>query len=287
MRLAFPAAERWRAGLDAWRIPPEILAGAVASPWTLPVNVFAGRARKQVDEPSGLSYDVAVEALPLGGTVLDVGAGAGAASLSLRGVAGVLTAVDESEAMLATFTDLATAASVAARTIVGTWPAIATIVPTADVVVCHHVLYNVADLVPFVNALTAHARHRVVVEITNRHPAALLNPVWSALHGIDRPDGPTAADAVEVIASTGVDPHQQSWRRPITQDGTDYDELIASTVRRLCLGPERVGDVEAALRDLGVSRDRPYLGPSLRELVTIWWDVPPLTRPTAGDRQPT
>jgi len=269
--------ERWRAALEQWRIPPEILAGAATSPWTLPVKMFAGRARRQLEAPSGLSYEMALEALPPGGSVLDVGAGAGAASLALRSVAGAITAVDESEAMLATFSDLASTASVPAHTmlantVLGTWPAVAANVADADVVLCHHVVYNVADLVPFVTALTEHARYRVVVELTARHPAALLNPLWSALHGIDRPTGPRAADAIDVIASTGVDPRWQVWRRPITQDGTDYGELVASACRRLCLGPERMSDVEAALRDQGVRPDRPYLGDAMRELVTIWWE---------------
>lgn len=269
------AAERWRAALEEWRIPPDILAGAAASPWMLPVKMFAGRAREQLEVPSGLSYEVAVEALPPGGHVLDVGAGAGAASLALRGFAAEVTAVDESEAMLATFQALTGAAAVPVHTVLGTWPAVASTVPQADVVLCHHVVYNVADLVPFVVALTDHARRRVVVELTTHHPAALLNPLWSELHGIERPDRPRAVDAIEVIASTGVNPQWQVWRRPITEVGTSYDELIASTCRRLCLGPERMGDVEAALQHQGVRPERPYLGDAMRDLVTIWWDTSP------------
>jgi hypothetical protein len=112
----------------------------------------------------------------------------------------------------------------------------------------------------------------VVVEITPRHPAALLNPLWLALHGIERPTSPTASDAIDVIAETGVEPRWRAWSRPITSDGTGYAELVDATCRRLCLGPERRGDVEAALRDLGVVPERPYLGSPDRDLVTIWWD---------------
>ena len=266
------AAERWRADLGAWRIPQAILVGAGTSPWELPVAMFACRARQQLGDPSGRSYELAAGALPARGSVLDVGAGAGAASLSLRRLAGAITAVDESGAMLAAFARLAADVPAATETIAGTWPAVAASVPAADVVVCHHVLYNVADLVPFVTALTAHARHRIVVEITARHPAALFNPLWKALHGVDRPDRPVAADAIDVIAATGVEPRWQAWQRPVTLDGTGYDELIASATRRLCLGPERLADVETALRGLGVSRERPYLGPPVRDLVTIWWN---------------
>ncbi|MHB8510630.1 MAG: ATP-binding protein [Actinomycetota bacterium] len=61
----------------------------------------------------------------------------------------------------------------------------------ADVVVCHHVLYDVADIVPFVHALTEHALNHVVIEIFDEHPVAWMNPLWRELHGIGRPDAAT------------------------------------------------------------------------------------------------
>jgi SAM-dependent methyltransferase len=263
---------RWRSDLDDWRIPPNLLAATAASPWTLPAALFAGRARRQLEDPSGLSYEIAAAALPPGGSVLDVGAGAGAAALALRGTAGWIAAVDEDPAMLAVFADLAATAAVPADTVAGRWPDVAATVAGADVVVCHNVLYNVPDLDTFVTALTDHAAERVVVEITAEHPAALLNPVWTAVHGIRRPTRPRADDAIDVITATGVRPQWRAWQRPITRDGTGYDELIATTCRRLCVGRDRAADVEAALLDLGVSRERPYLGPPMRDVVTIWWD---------------
>jgi hypothetical protein len=41
---------------------------------------------------------------------------------------------------------------VTVRTLCGRWPDIAPQAPTADVVLCHHVLYNVADIAPFAAA---------------------------------------------------------------------------------------------------------------------------------------
>jgi len=63
-------------------------------------------------------------------------------------------------------------------------------------VTCHHVLYNVAELGPFVTALTSHARRLVVVELTARHPLTALNPLWERFHGLVRPNVPTACDAL-------------------------------------------------------------------------------------------
>src|SRR4029450_13680961 len=106
------------------------------------------------------------------------GAGAGAASLPLAGTAGRLVAGDESPEVLGSFLAAAEAAGVAAEGIQGSWPEVAGRLGPADVVVCHHVLYNVADLAPFASALTGHARRRGVAELTDGHPLAGLGPRW-------------------------------------------------------------------------------------------------------------
>ena len=210
------AVARWRSALESWAIPPEILARAPESPWTLAPDTFVARARRQVAEPSGESYDRGMEALPPGGSVLDVGAGAGAASLPLAGRAARLTGVDTNRSLLDTFAALASDRGVDVETVVGAWPDCAGSVSVADVVVCHHVLYNVANLAPFVTALSAYARKRVVVEISATHPMAPWNPLWQRFYGLERPHRPTATDAVDAIAELGFGPHLSRWERPAT-----------------------------------------------------------------------
>src|SRR6266508_2384534 len=181
---------RWRAQLEAWAIPEEILAAAPESPWSFPVGLFRARAeRARAGGRQTPSNREAARWLPPGGSVLDVGAGAGAASLPLAGVAGRLVAVDESAAMVEAFLAAAAGAGAHAQGIQGRWPEVAGRVDPADVVVCHHVLYNVADLAPFAGALTDHARRRVVVELTDRHPLVGLAPLWRRFHGLERPSG--------------------------------------------------------------------------------------------------
>src|SRR5215211_9413544 len=97
------ALARWREQLDGWAIPEEILAAAPESPWAYPVGLFRSRARRAGSRPTTPSNREAARYLPEGGSVLDVGAGAGAASLPLAGTAGRLVAVDESPEMLASF----------------------------------------------------------------------------------------------------------------------------------------------------------------------------------------
>ena len=74
---------RWREDLAAWAIPDHIAAGAAESPWVLPRQVFARRADRLRRAPGGPSFERAWEALEPAGSVLDVGAGAGAACLPL------------------------------------------------------------------------------------------------------------------------------------------------------------------------------------------------------------
>ncbi|MFD0890601.1 M24 family metallopeptidase, partial [Streptosporangium algeriense] len=73
----------------------------------------------------------------------------------------------------------------------------------ADVAVCAHVVYNVPDLAAFLTELSGHARVRVVVELTERHPMTWLNPLWAHFHGIVRPDRPTAHDVIAVAEALG------------------------------------------------------------------------------------
>jgi SAM-dependent methyltransferase len=268
------AAQRWRDQLEAWAIPDHITAAVTESPWVLPTEVFTRRADQYVAAPTGISWERAAQALAPRGSVLDVGAGAGAASLPLVPSVSELIAVDSSETMLDALAERAGKLGLAVRTIIGRWPDVAADTPVADVVVCHHVFYNAPDLDAFAAALHDHARRRVVVELPEAHPLHALNPLWKALHGLDRPTGPTFADAVAVLREAGISPHAERWRRPPRPEYGSFDDLLSVTRRRLCLPPERTGELADALIALGVDRRHPRdLGSSSDDLVTLWWDV--------------
>jgi SAM-dependent methyltransferase len=251
--------ERWQRDLAAWAIPEHIAARASESPWELPRGVFVRRAEHSTAARSGPSFERAWEALEQPGSVLDVGAGAGAASLPLADRATGITAVDSDRGMLDAFAERV---GVPFEAIEGRWPDVAGRAPVADVVTCHHVFYNVPDLGPFALALDAHGRRRVVVELTARHPVSWLNPLWQRFHGIERPSGPTAADALAVLRALGLQPEHQAWQRPGRTEYQDRTELVEMARRRLCLPPDRFDEVAAAL-------DVSTVG--IRDLVTIWW----------------
>ena len=266
------ALERWREQLDGWAIPAEILAAAPESPWGYPVGLFRSRARRAGSRPATPSNLEAARSMPEGGSVLDVGAGAGAASLPLAGSAGRLVAVDESPAMVASFLAAASAAGVPAEVVEGSWPEVAGRVGPADVVVCHHVLYNVADLAPFALALTGHARRRVVAELTERHPLVGLRPLWRRFHDLDRPTGPGAGDAVAALAAVGLAVDRQDWEQPDRFGFDDFDELVAFTRRRLCLPAARDPEVAEALVADGTRQvDGVWVSGQPRRVTTLSW----------------
>jgi SAM-dependent methyltransferase len=264
--------DRWRSNLAAWAIPDHITAAVEQSPWVLPREVFIRRASRVAAAPSGPSYERARAALDPPGSVLDVGSGAGTASLPLLPWCTALTAVDADAQLLAELARQAAARGVEPRLVTGRWPDVATTAGEADVVTCHHVIYNVPDIEPFLTALTTAASRLVVAELTAVHPLTSLNPLWQRFWGLARPNGPTADDVLAILTAMGLPATSERWSRPGGRDYASFAEMTDVTRRRLCLPPERAGEVAEALTDLGVDPEHPVdLGSSGRQVVTIWW----------------
>lgn len=263
-------ATHWREQLESWAIPPHILEAAPADPWAHPVGRFAGRADRALAESDGVSFERAAEVLRgAPGSVLDVGAGAGAASLPLHPWITEVTAVDTSPDMLAAFRERASTLGLVHQEVEGRWPDVASAVAPHDVVVVHHVIFNVPDLVPFLTQLDGHASRRVVLEIPPHHPLSWMNFLWEQFHDLSRPSGPTAGDVVEILSELGVtDLQAEHWVRhdPATTSGGDLETLeerAAQVTQRLCLPPERQQEVAEAIKDLDPGHHR--------DVVTISW----------------
>lgn len=273
------ALERWRRDIARWGVPEEILAKAPESPWGFPVDLFRVRSERADAAPT-VSTRRAREALALGGSVLDVGVGGGAASLPLGDLAELTVGVDTSKEMLATFREAARARGIATDERVGAWPDVAPDTPAADLVLCHHVLYNGIDLEPFVPALDSHARRRVVIEMTATHPLAWMADLWKKFHGVERPSRPTADDALECLVELGLDAHREV--RFAERGGSGFerrDDAIALVRRRLCLPAYRDAEIADAVGDRLVEHGGLWsTGPAEERLVTLWWDVHSSTR---------
>lgn len=257
---------RWQASLDGWGIPKEILDQAPQSPWIHPPESFKPNNDLNPNTPS---YFRAHEALLDSGkepTLLDVGCGGGRASLGLAPPAVHIIGVDHQQSMLDLFISEAALRSISVSTIFGKWLDVAHETPICDVVVCHHVFFNVHELIEFTLQLTKHARRRVVVEIPMFHPLSNLSPAWKHFWNLQRPSSPTALDAAEVIRELGIDLNVETFEVPDHKTAiTDRDVEHARV--RLCLDKSRDTEVREFLQN----RDR-----SPRSIVTLWWDTSPL-----------
>jgi hypothetical protein len=140
-------------------------------------------------------------------------------------------------------------------------------------VVCHHVVYNVSEIGPFLRRLTEHARFGVVLELPPTHPLTWMNPLWEHFHGLQRPSTPTVDDLLSILKLQGVrELRDRRWSRfdPVRPDGFGEEareDQAAQVARRLCLPRARIPEVATALDEL--SADSPG---NFRELVTVSWE---------------
>lgn len=254
------AAAQWRAALEAWALPEHIVAGAEQSPWIHPPELF--------DVPAAVapspSHDRAREAVPENGTVLDVGCGGGVAAFGVAPPATRVIGVDHQAEMLRMFAANAAARGLTCETVEGFWPAVAAATPEADVVTSHHVAYNVADVVPFLEALGTHARKRVVLELPDRHPLSSMSDAWRHFWQLERPEGPTSADLADVLGEMGVAVRVERFTGAPRAD-TNLERTAHFTRIRLCLPEQREGEVYDFLAARGPEAPR--------ALTTLWWDT--------------
>ncbi|MDP1807382.1 MAG: class I SAM-dependent methyltransferase, partial [Acidimicrobiales bacterium] len=197
-------ADRWRELLQQSAVPQEIIDSSPEPEATLEPERFRWRPEEDVAQPVRPSRRRALEALPEGGTVLDVGVGGGASSLGLVPKPGLIVGVDPLGGMLEAFQASAAEAGVACKAVLGNWPEAADQVEPADVAVCHHAIYRVTELEDFLAALTERARHRVVVEVSARSPLSQVDALWKLLHGIDRPEWQVADEVEAVLKAMGM-----------------------------------------------------------------------------------
>jgi SAM-dependent methyltransferase len=259
-KLSNSAVEKWRSDLASWAIPDEILAQAEVPPWFHPAALFA--LPEQIwDSPS---HQRAREAMPDGGTVLDIGCGGGIAAFAIAPPAAKVIGVDHQLEMLEMFQTNAIDRNLEVETFQGFWPAIADSVPQADVVTVHHVVYNVGDIKPFIEALISHARKRVVLELPLVHPMTPRSKGWKHFWNLERPTSPTADDFLEVLKEVGIKANIEKFTGRILLDEGE-DDRVEYTRMRLCLPESRRDEIVEFLKT--------DPSPTSRELAVVWWDI--------------
>lgn len=263
--------DRWRHQLEAWALPPELLAAVEDSPYRWPVTMFRRRNRSARLEAPTPTTAIVTELLGEAGSVLDIGAGAGRASLPLAASGHRVVGVERDPAMAAALRQEAEEAGVDYRVVEGSWPC--EVDGPFDVVMAAHVVYDVADLTPFVKAMAAAASTAVVLELTDAHPWVPLAPYYRALHGLQRPSGPTADDLVDAVAEiVGERPRVERWRRAAGSWFESWEEMEEVLGRRLALPADRRHELRPLVEpDVVTAAGRMTVGSSERGMATVWW----------------
>lgn len=233
---------------------------APESPWIHPPAMFT----LPTEIPDSPSHQRAREAMPAGGSVLDIGCGGGIAAFAIAPPAGTVIGVDHQSEMLKMFAQSAVDKGFEHTEIFGDWPDVSKQTPQADVVACHHVTYNVAEIEPFLAALDSHATNRVVIELPQQHPLSSMRKAWGKFWDLERPFNPTPQDLIEVLKQMGIEANLELWQGPKLRP-LDIEDDIRFLRIRLCLDSSR--DVE--IREF-LEAQEPM---GSRALATIWWDV--------------
>jgi SAM-dependent methyltransferase len=254
------SAELWATELAKWSIPEDILAQAETSPWIHPPSLF------QIPEEIEFtpSHEAAMFALPELGSVLDIGCGGGVAAFALAKKFPKVIGVDHQEEMLEMFTANAAHRNLESETHLGFWPDVANEVTAADVVTVYNVMYNVSDVLPFIQALNQHARKRVVIEIPAHHPLANLSEAWKHFWNLDRPSEPTPELLVSILADLGIKAQISYWISEVRKE-VDFEQQVEFTRIRLCLPTSKAQEIRNFLTSNPPSRTK--------EVATIWWDI--------------
>ena len=210
------------------------------------------------------------------GRVLDVGAGTGRYAVPLAELGARVIAVEPNAAMAALLAEEARDREVAVVVEPSAWPDAEPRVGSAEVVLCAHVVYPIADVVPFIRALDRAARCAVVMVARLGQPDEAMAPVFSAVHDEERAPMPSLPDLYNLLLQLGIaasvtmHPFETRWNYP------DADAAVADAAGRVGIGPDspRWAALEGAVRSRLVPRgDEVWLAPRQAWQGVIWWEA--------------
>jgi SAM-dependent methyltransferase len=228
---------------------------------------------RRIDDPV---LDRLAREIKRSSTLLDVGGGAGRFALPLALRCRHVTVVEPSGSMLQGLREGMQEAGIKNITSVqATWEE-ATVEP-ADVALCAHVVYGVADIEPFIRKLEAHARQKVLLLAFMDSPIARFSPFWKPVHGEERVDLPGLPELVNVLWEMDICPDvemlesasprafesresalEQLRARLYVKPDTERDRRLQSAMDELLVEtPDGVGIRGAKLRRQGLIAWRP------------------------------
>ena len=268
------AAARWKAELEAWAIPNRLLEQAEESPYGWPAELWRRRTQESRSrQESTPTTSVVSEMLGADGTLIDVGAGTGRSCLPFARAGHRVTAVEKNPGMAAGLLEEVRSEGLEVEVVVGAWPEAADKAPMADVVLSSHVVYDVPKIAPFIRAMGRHCRRAAVVEMTDVHPWTKMNYLYRAIHDLDRPEGPSVEDLVEIIVGElGAEVGVVRWERAPDLWFLTWEEIVDYYGKRVVVPRARRGELRPLLEEHVVERnDRLYVDEGPRSFATLWW----------------
>ncbi len=241
--------------------------------WTRRAPRFA-RMSREFDPSTDPLARMLHDALPAGGSFLDVGAGAGRYTIALADRARCVTAVEPSEAMRGHLEAEAAACGLTNVAVVPTTWEDASVEPH-DVVLAAHVLYPIADVVPFIRKLHAAAARVCFVKLRVDQNLPQLAALWREVWGAERPREPGFLDLYNLLFAIGIRAHA---RLVPFGTGLRFDTLDEAVehLRRLLFLPDDSREHDRRIRALLETAlvregDRLVL-PHAVQAAIVWWE---------------
>ncbi|NTV65900.1 MAG: class I SAM-dependent methyltransferase [Oscillochloris sp.] len=217
--------------------------------WASRASRFAAASQRQ-PQPDSFMRALLPRLLPTD-TVLDIGAGTGRYLPVLAAAVQSVVAIEPSPSMRAEMERLIVAEGLRNVTVLPHgWPAEQPI--SGDVLISAHVLYSLADVAPFLQAMNSAARRSCHLYLGLRHPGATLSPFWERVHGAPRLPLPAALEALACLHQLGISASFEALPVPSSFRFTTPDEALDEIRHRLRLTPqpERDARIAAAIVDL-------------------------------------
>lgn len=198
-------AARWRQIVDSRREHIDALYARLgrttANYWQSRSDFFRPAARRQFGPDPFL--DRVLARLTPAMTVLDVGAGGGRYAVPLAARAREVIAVEPADPMVPVMREEAERAGVRNLRIVHSDWQSAQVTP-ADIVICSHVIYPIADVVPFLRKLDEKAQQVCLLYLNAGQPPWEMHDLWLRFHDEPMRPQPTYIDAYNLLHQLGI-----------------------------------------------------------------------------------
>ena len=223
------AIEAWKRRVETHHAQSEaVMAAASWSDddfWQPYARFFRLDPRRQ-DDPV---LNMLMSMIEPGSTALDVGGGAGRMALPMALKCEHVTVVEPSGSMITQMRESGAEARIGNVSVTqAVWEDAQ--VDSADIVLCAHVVYGVADIEPFIRKLDAHASSLVVILAFVESPMTRISRFWKPVHGEERIDMPALPELVSALWEMGIYPDVQMMG-PVMPDKFEDREVAFTQLR--------------------------------------------------------